>query len=205
MPSKCATTSKTCVMTSHVRHSERGSVISYCLVCTVICSVGDKRSRRRRNASDDDNLDLGSTEGSDSGNESTSKDDSEPDEETGEKGREQDGETGERKRRGGGAVNGTAAEGGRAEGGTTAVGAGEDVAGKPTGVSRTQGRNRGTTGVWYSRVHTDPQILSNLFYLFILCAGPTLWNALPEDIRMTVNINAFKAQLKTHYFKVAFN
>ena len=37
------------------------------------------------------------------------------------------------------------------------------------------------------------------------CAGPTLWNALPEDIRMTVNINAFKAQLKTHYFKVAFN
>ena len=37
------------------------------------------------------------------------------------------------------------------------------------------------------------------------CAGPTLWNALLEDIRMTVNINAFKAQLKTHYFKVAFN
>ena len=37
------------------------------------------------------------------------------------------------------------------------------------------------------------------------CAGPTLCNALPEDIRMTVNINAFKAQLKTHYFKVAFN
>ena len=37
------------------------------------------------------------------------------------------------------------------------------------------------------------------------CAGPILWNALPEDISMTVNINAFKAQLKTHYFKVAFN
>ena len=37
------------------------------------------------------------------------------------------------------------------------------------------------------------------------CAGPTLWNALPEDIRVIANINAFKSKLKTHYFKVAFN
>ena len=27
----------------------------------------------------------------------------------------------------------------------------------------------------------------------------------PEDIRMSANINTFKAKLKTHYFKVAFN
>ena len=37
------------------------------------------------------------------------------------------------------------------------------------------------------------------------CAGPTLWNALPEDLRVIANINTFKAKLKTHYFKVAFN
>ena len=37
------------------------------------------------------------------------------------------------------------------------------------------------------------------------CAVPTLWNALPEDIRVIANINAFKSKLKTHYFKVAFN
>ena len=33
------------------------------------------------------------------------------------------------------------------------------------------------------------------------CAGPTMWNALPEDIRVIANINAFKSKLKTHYFK----
>ena len=37
------------------------------------------------------------------------------------------------------------------------------------------------------------------------CAGPTLWKALPEGIRVIANINAFKSKLKTHYFKVAFN
>ena len=37
------------------------------------------------------------------------------------------------------------------------------------------------------------------------CAGPALWNELPEDIRMTAKINTFKAKRNTHYFKVAFN
>ena len=36
-------------------------------------------------------------------------------------------------------------------------------------------------------------------------AGPTLWNALPEDLCSTECINKFKAQLKTFYFKTAFN
>ena len=36
-------------------------------------------------------------------------------------------------------------------------------------------------------------------------AGPTLWNALPEDLRSTECMNIFKTQLKTYYFKIAFN
>ena len=36
-------------------------------------------------------------------------------------------------------------------------------------------------------------------------AGPTLWNALPEDLRSTVCMNKFKTHLKTYYFKIAFN
>ena len=35
--------------------------------------------------------------------------------------------------------------------------------------------------------------------------GPTLWNALPEDLRSTECMNKFKAHLKTFYFKTAFN
>ena len=37
------------------------------------------------------------------------------------------------------------------------------------------------------------------------CMGPSLFNALPKNIRLTVNINAFKARLKTHYFKRCYN
>ena len=36
-------------------------------------------------------------------------------------------------------------------------------------------------------------------------AGPTLWNALPEELRSTVCMNKFKTHLKTYYFKIAFN
>ena len=36
-------------------------------------------------------------------------------------------------------------------------------------------------------------------------AGPTLWNALPEDLRSTECMNKFKAHLRTFYFKIAFN
>ena len=35
--------------------------------------------------------------------------------------------------------------------------------------------------------------------------GPTLWNALPEDLRSTECMNKFKAHLKTFYFKIACN
>ena len=36
-------------------------------------------------------------------------------------------------------------------------------------------------------------------------AGPTLWNSLPEDLRLTCCTDTFKARLETHYFKLAFN
>ena len=35
-------------------------------------------------------------------------------------------------------------------------------------------------------------------------ATPKIWNTLPEDIRMQDN-NIFKGQLKTHYFRLAYN
>ena len=36
-------------------------------------------------------------------------------------------------------------------------------------------------------------------------AGPTLWNALPEDLHSTECMDKFKIRLKTYYFKIAFN
>ena len=36
-------------------------------------------------------------------------------------------------------------------------------------------------------------------------AAPKNWNILPEDIRMQENYNIFKGQLKTHYFRLAYN
>ena len=36
-------------------------------------------------------------------------------------------------------------------------------------------------------------------------AGPTLWNALPEDLRSTECMDKFKAHLKTFYFIIVFN
>ena len=35
------------------------------------------------------------------------------------------------------------------------------------------------------------------------CAGPVLWNSLPEDMRLADSLNSFKSHLKTHYFKLA--
>ena len=37
------------------------------------------------------------------------------------------------------------------------------------------------------------------------CAGPVLWNSLPDSMRMADSRNSFKSQLKTHYFKIAYN
>ena len=34
------------------------------------------------------------------------------------------------------------------------------------------------------------------------CAGPVLWNSLPEDMRLADSLNSFKSHLKTHYFKL---
>ena len=36
-------------------------------------------------------------------------------------------------------------------------------------------------------------------------AAPTLWNALPQEIRQCQNINVFKCLLKTHLFRLAYN
>jgi hypothetical protein len=36
-------------------------------------------------------------------------------------------------------------------------------------------------------------------------AGPTLWNSLPIKIRNSPSVDAFKKNLKTHLFKIAFN
>ena len=38
-----------------------------------------------------------------------------------------------------------------------------------------------------------------------LAAAPTLWNALPDDLRTLDNLKSFKSQLKTHFFKLAYN
>ena len=35
-------------------------------------------------------------------------------------------------------------------------------------------------------------------------AGPTLWNKLPSDIRLSESLDIFKQKLKTHFFKQAF-
>ena len=35
--------------------------------------------------------------------------------------------------------------------------------------------------------------------------APTLWNALPEELRALGSLETFIAQLKTHYFKLAFS
>ena len=37
------------------------------------------------------------------------------------------------------------------------------------------------------------------------CAAPKLWNALPFDIRSASTVSIFKAKLKTHLFRHAFN
>ena len=36
-------------------------------------------------------------------------------------------------------------------------------------------------------------------------AGPTYWNALPEDVKKSKNVATFKQKLKTHLFKIALN
>ena len=37
------------------------------------------------------------------------------------------------------------------------------------------------------------------------CVAPTIWNALPRDIRDSSSVSAFKSKLKAHYFRLAFN
>ena len=37
------------------------------------------------------------------------------------------------------------------------------------------------------------------------CEGPSLWKALPEDLRSTECLNTFIQHLKSCYFKIAFN
>ena len=35
-------------------------------------------------------------------------------------------------------------------------------------------------------------------------AAPTMWNALPDELRALCSLKTFMAQLKTHYLKLAF-
>ncbi|KAK2186223.1 hypothetical protein NP493_210g03037 [Ridgeia piscesae] len=95
------------------------------------CVQGDNtrpRSGRRRNTSDDDNLDLLSSDDSDSGNESSSREDSEADEETGEKDRGPDEETGEKKRKSHGRSHVTVTGGASVNATTAAVGSSSTAA-----------------------------------------------------------------------------
>ena len=39
----------------------------------------------------------------------------------------------------------------------------------------------------------------------LFVAAPTLWNALPDELRALGSLKTFMARLKTHYFKLAFN
>ena len=36
-------------------------------------------------------------------------------------------------------------------------------------------------------------------------AAPTLWNALPDELRALDSLKMFMARLKTYYFKLAFS
>ena len=36
-------------------------------------------------------------------------------------------------------------------------------------------------------------------------AAPTLWNALPDELRALGSLKTFMTRLKTHYFKLAFS
>ena len=36
-------------------------------------------------------------------------------------------------------------------------------------------------------------------------AAPTLWNALTDELRALGSLKSFMAQLKTHYFKLAYS
>ena len=35
--------------------------------------------------------------------------------------------------------------------------------------------------------------------------GPKVWNNLPADIRLTMDYDRFKKELKTHYFRECYN
>ena len=37
------------------------------------------------------------------------------------------------------------------------------------------------------------------------CAAPRLWNSLPDSVKLCSTVDDFKAKLKTHLFKIAFD
>ena len=37
------------------------------------------------------------------------------------------------------------------------------------------------------------------------CAAPRLWNSLPDSVKLCPTVDDFKAKLKTHLFKIAFD
>ena len=62
---------------------------------------------------------------------------------------------------------------------------------------------------WRSALSTDyvlPRLRTKFGDRAFSHAGPSAWNALPEDIvRATSDSVVFRNQLKTHYFSLAFN
>lgn len=68
--------------------------------------------------------------------------------------------------------------------------------------------------------HSNYNLLSNTKHLLLdlpnktmkttgdrafFAAVPTLWNALPDELRALGSLKTFMAQLKTHYFKLAYS
>ncbi len=63
----------------------------------------------------------------------------------------------------------------------------------------------------------EPIQQNKVFYLIVpktkrvtfesrsLVAGPTLWNELPIHLRSITELDTFKRQLRTHFFRLAYN
>ena len=47
-----------------------------------------------------------------------------------------------------------------------------------------------------------PQARTTLLKNSILCAGPNLWNSIPEQLKSLTNLTAFKNQVKKYIFSI---
>jgi len=74
----------------------------------------------------------------------------------------------------------------------------EKVTSVASGSSRPGLRSAGGTD------YIKPRLRTKIGERAFSSCGPAAWNALPEKIRCVKDIKSFKTQLKTHYFKLAF-